>query len=95
MNIQLTDDDIINLLLKFEYLQESIFSELGFSIKHIDGFKNRFKTVFYSKPFVSSDTLSFDKSLNGRSITLKFSDTQLLYLKIMNAKTNQILLEIK
>lgn len=95
MNIKLTENDIINLLLRFEYLQKSVFDQIKFSILNLTEFKYKFKLKFYSKPFISYNVLSYNKCLNNRSIILKFSDTKLTYLKIMDIQTNKILLEIK
>lgn len=95
MNIKLTNIDIINLLIKFEYLREEIFIEILNSIQNIEAFRLEFKQVFYSKPFINSEKFIFYKELNLRSIKLEFSETKLIRLTITNTQTNKILLEIK
>jgi hypothetical protein len=93
--INIKNSDIINLILRFDYLKEDSFVLLSGIICSIDieEFKEDFKNNFYSKPFIKSDRYEFEFFNIDRTMVLNFSKSKLEYLKI--SSENIILMEIK
>ena len=93
--INIKNSDIINLILRFDYLKEDSFVLLSRIIGSIDinEFKEDFRNRFYSKPLIISDKCEFEFFSIDRTMVLNFSKSKLEYLKI--SSENIILMEIK
>jgi len=92
--VELTLFDIINLILRFEYLKNSSIVMLNdySDVLSSEDFKIEFKNCFYSKPFIKHDKLNFRYENNDKCLILVFDDEKLKHLKIET--NNKILLEI-